>query len=80
MLRDAAAGAGAQPQGDPDQPGLEVVRRADEGRSYLFVINHSTNDVELPASGRELVTGEPVDSIARVPAGAVRVIREDRTR
>ena len=80
VLRDAAAGAGALPQGDPDQPGLEVVRRADEGRSYLFLINHSTNDVELPASGRELVTGEPVDSIARVPAGAVRVIREDRTR
>lgn len=80
VLRDAAAGAGALPQGDPDQPGLEVIRRADEGRSYLFLINHSTNDVELPASGRELVTGEPVDSIARVPAGAVRVIREDRTR
>ncbi|WP_426738972.1 beta-galactosidase [Plantibacter sp. 2H11-2] len=80
VLRDAAAGAGALPQGDPDQPGLEVVRRADEGRSYLFLINHSTNDVELPARGRELVTGEPVDSIARVPAGAVRVIREDRTR
>ncbi|WP_285042327.1 beta-galactosidase [Plantibacter sp. LMC-P-059a] len=80
VLRDAAAGAGAVPQGDERLPGLEVIRRVGEDRSYRFLINHSTHDVELPATGHELVTGEPVDSIARVPAGAVRVIREDRTR
>jgi beta-galactosidase len=80
VLRDAAAGAGAVPQGDERLPGLEVIRRVGEDRSYRFLINHSTHDVEVPATGHELVTGEPVDSIARVPAGAVRVIREDRTR
>ena len=80
VLRDAAAGAGAVPQGDEQLPGLEVIRRVGDDRSYRFLINHSTHDVELPATGHELVTGEPVDSIARVPAGAVRVIREDRTR
>ncbi|MGK9148331.1 beta-galactosidase [Plantibacter flavus] len=80
VLRDAAHAAGAQPQGDEREPGLEVIRRADADRSYRFLINHSTHDVELPATGYELVTGEPVDSIARVPAGAVRVIREDLTR
>ncbi|MFZ4895247.1 beta-galactosidase [Plantibacter sp. Mn2098] len=80
VLRDAARGAGAVPQGDERHPGLEVIRRADDERSYLFLINHSTQDVELPATGHELVTGAPVDSIATVPAGAVRVIREDLSR
>jgi len=95
VLRDAAAEASARPQGDERQPGLEVIRRATAGqaadgntaaaagdtpRSYLFLINHSAHDVETPARGLDLVTGDTVDNIARVPAGAVRVIREDPAR
>ncbi|TFC46376.1 beta-galactosidase [Cryobacterium shii] len=62
----------------PESPGtIEVVRRAGAAATYLFIINHGEDDIDLPASGRELVTGEPVNRIVRVPAGAVRVIRED---
>ncbi|HSP76554.1 MAG TPA: beta-galactosidase trimerization domain-containing protein, partial [Cryobacterium sp.] len=56
---------------------IEVVRRVGATNSYLFIINHGPDDVELPANGHELVTDEPVGRIMRVPAGAVRVIRED---
>lgn len=76
-LRKATADSGASAQGDENMPGLEVVRRADDDRSYLFLINHSNTDVEAPARGHDLITGERVDSIARIPAGAVRVIREE---
>ncbi len=57
---------------------VEVVRRSDTDgtRSFLFVINHSAESAELPAAGRELVTGEAVDGLLTVPAGAVRIIQE----
>ncbi|MGK5682817.1 beta-galactosidase [Actinoplanes sp. URMC 104] len=59
-----------------DAPGTqkdtEVVRRG----PYVFVINHGAKDVEHPATGEELVTGQPVTGSVLVPAGAVRVIRE----
>ena len=62
----------------PESAGtIEVVRRVNATNSYLFIINHGHDDVELPVSGHELVTDEPVGRIVRVPAGAVRVIRED---
>ena len=62
----------------PESAGtIEVVRRVKSTSSYLFIINHGHGDVELPACGHELVTDAPVGRIVRVPAGAVRVIRED---
>jgi beta-galactosidase len=48
-----------------------------EGRSFLFVINNSNDEVVIPAVGHELVTREDVAQYARVPAGAARVIREE---
>ena len=61
-------------------PGVEAVLRRGPDADYLFLINHSAHDVETPARGLDLVTGDTVDNIARVPAGAVRVIREDPAR
>ena len=62
----------------PESTGtIEVVRRVKSTSSYLFIINHGHGDVELPARGHELVTDAAVGRIVRVPAGAVRVIRED---
>ncbi|MGC5171522.1 beta-galactosidase [Microbacterium sp. DT81.1] len=57
--------------------GLDIVRRVGDGRSYRFLINHGTEDVLLNARGLDLVTGEAATGTVRVPAGAVRVIRED---
>ena len=53
-----------------------VRRRAEDGRSWLFVINHTDGLGMVPASGVELITGEPVDGRAVVGPGEFAVIRE----
>lgn len=59
--------------------GVEVTRRtADDGRSWLFVLNHSDVEVRVPATGRELVTGVDGAGELTVAAGAVAVVRETR--
>lgn len=59
---------------------VDVVRRTGDGRSYRFVLNHGGDDVLLNARGLDLVTGQNVTGTLRVPAGAVRVIREEADR
>jgi len=41
------------------------------------VINHGETDVHVDSDGVDLVTGTPVAGRATVPAGAVRIIREE---
>lgn len=62
----------------PDLPaGVEVTRRrAQNGRSWLFVLNHSDTDVTLPVSGQELIEATTAHGELLVQAGAVAVIRE----
>lgn len=76
LVRTVARGAGVTALGPESDGSVEVVRRADATRSYLFVINHGGHDIDLPGSGHEIVTGEPVARTLRVPAGTVRVLRE----
>lgn len=79
-LRDLVARvlAGAGVAGDPvASADVEVVRRIGDDRSYRFVVNHGAADVLVDASGTELVTGDRVEGTMTVPAGAVRVIREE---
>ncbi len=62
----------------PESDGtVEVVRRASATASYLFIINHGSTGLTMPAAGHEIITGETIGRVVRVPAGAVRVIRED---
>ncbi|PRY65041.1 beta-galactosidase [Glaciihabitans tibetensis] len=77
LLRDVSGDSGVTALGPESDGSVEVIRRAAPDRSYLFVINHGAVDVELAARGHELVTDTRVDQIIRVPAGAVRVLRED---
>jgi beta-galactosidase len=77
VLRSAVLGAGVSPTGPEGDGSVEVVRRTGDGRSYLFVINHAHRDLEHPATGHELVTDRPVAGHVHVPAGSVRVVRED---
>ena len=77
LMREAVRGAGVEPAGPESDGCLEVVRRSDDQRSYVFVINHGKTDIEYAATGRDLVTGEVVRGRARVPAGGVRVLREE---
>ena len=70
------ADAGAE-RSEGAQPDVDVVRRAADDRSYRFIINHGSQDVLLNARGQDLVTGDTASGTIHVPAGAVRVIRED---
>lgn len=68
------AEAGLVPhEGVPE--GVELVRRVGDSASYLIAINHTDRDVELTASGKELLTGAPCHGVLPVPAGEVRVLR-----
>jgi beta-galactosidase len=80
LLARVLAEAGVEPaffdDGGPAlPPGIEVVRRSGDGRSFTFVINHTAEAVELPLPGAELLTGIAVTQTLTVPAGAVRVVR-----
>ncbi|WP_435206491.1 beta-galactosidase [Micromonospora sp. bgisy143] len=59
--------------------GVEVVRRRDGERSWLFAINHTDTEVRVTASGTELLTGTRCTGELTVPAGEVAVVREDRS-
>ncbi|GAB3956820.1 hypothetical protein GCM10027614_70370 [Micromonospora vulcania] len=58
--------------------GVEVVRRRDGERSWLFAINHTEAEVRLAVTGTELLTGARSAGELTVPAGEVAVVREDR--
>jgi beta-galactosidase len=58
--------------------GVEAVRRRQpDGRAYLFLINHTDTDVEVPGSGAELLTSKLVTGSVTVPARGVAVLREE---
>ena len=59
--------------------GVDVIRRRGDDRSYRFVINNTDQSVEIDAVGEDLVTGSRIAGTVVVPAGGVRVIREQPT-
>ncbi|MBQ3359329.1 MAG: Beta-galactosidase C-terminal domain, partial [Microbacterium sp.] len=69
-----AAGIAAAPGAGPD---VDVVRRVGADAAYRFVINHGADPVEVAVTGTELLTGSAATGIITVPAGAVRIIKED---
>ena len=44
--------------------------------AWLFVLNHTDEQVQVPARGTDLVTGAAVDGAVRVAPGGVAVVRE----
>jgi beta-galactosidase len=76
LLERVLDDAGLRPT-RPPRPGVELVRRAGDGRSYLFVINHTEEDVAVPTAGRNLLTGTAHRPDVQVPAGGVAVVREE---
>ncbi|MDG6101896.1 beta-galactosidase [Dactylosporangium aurantiacum] len=74
LLATVCAEAGVTaPVPDPP-PGLEVVRRsAPDGAAYLFLLNHSGEEVGLDLAGTDLLTGAHHDAV-RVPGGGVVVL------
>jgi beta-galactosidase len=76
VLARASAEAGIAERSLPRD--VEVVERVGEHGRYLFVINHTDGDVEVPAHGEELLTGARADGVLAVPAGVVRVVRSPK--
>ncbi|HEU4404381.1 MAG TPA: beta-galactosidase [Polyangiaceae bacterium] len=60
----------------PAPPGVELVRRRGEGRSFLFAINHGADPASIVARGHDLVADAPVDGALVLAPGAVAVVRE----
>jgi beta-galactosidase len=77
ILRRAMRDAGVTASGPENDGSVEVVHRSGRGRRYIFVINHGHKDAEHPATGRDLVTGDRVDGVLRVPAGSVGIVRQE---
>ena len=57
---------------DGARTGVEVVRRDD----CLFVLNRTADPVTVPATGTELMSGEPCNGTVTVAPGAAAVVRE----
>lgn len=78
-LTDAlVAEAGIQPAVESLPAGVEVVRRhGNGGDSFLFVLNHTADNVIVPGRGIDLLTGVAHDGKVEVPAFAVGVLREE---
>ena len=77
LIAAALAAAGLAPEIPGLPPGVEAVRRrAADGRSWLFLLNHTTEPATVPASGVDLLTGAEVTRSVKVPPGGVAVIRD----
>ena len=65
------AGVAPEPAGLP--AGVEAVRRhAEDGRSWLFLLNHGDQPARITAAGHDLLTGAPAgpDGVHLPPGGA----------
>lgn len=74
LLDAVLAEAGVRAEPSP-APGVEVVTRRGDDADFRFVINHTDDEVTVPAAGTDLLTGDDVRDGARVRPGGVAVLR-----
>ena len=59
------------------RPGVEAVRRtAPDGRSWIFVVNHTEAEATLSVTGHDLIAHQETHGELVVAAGGVAVVRE----
>jgi beta-galactosidase len=75
LVAQVCAAAGVAPVLEVPS-GVEVVRRENDDRSYLFVLNHLGHDVDIMVSGHDIGKDEAVSGDVTVRAGGFTVIRE----
>lgn len=77
LVGEIAAAAGIEPTVSGLHRDVEALRRfAEDGTTYLFVLNHSDRDQVVRVSGRELLRGTEADGAFTVHAGAAAVFQE----
>lgn len=72
LFHEVYADAGITASSHPE--GLEVVTRRSPDAVYRVAINHRAEDVAIPATGVELLSGSRIDGFFTIPAGGVAVI------
>ncbi len=76
LLSQVTEAAGVRPTVEAPA-GVEAVRRRHpDGRTYLFLINHTDDDVTISVEGKDLLTGRTIASPLRLPAGDVAVLQQ----
>ena len=55
---------------------VEITRRSDETRTWLFAINHGSADAVVTVDGVDLLTGAATEGTLTVASGGVAVVRE----
>ncbi|HIZ36552.1 MAG TPA: beta-galactosidase [Candidatus Ruania gallistercoris] len=76
LLEELLAEAGVQPVAQVPR-GVEVTRRvAEDGTGFLFLLNHTAEQVQVEAKGTDLVAGSEVRGQITIAAGAVAVVQE----
>jgi len=61
----------------PPAAGLEAARRRSaDGRSWVFLVNHGEEPLEVPVTGLDLVSSRRSDGQLRLAAGGVAVVEE----
>jgi beta-galactosidase len=62
----------------PPAVGLEASRRRSaDGRSWVFLVNHGDQPLEVSVSGVDLVSSRRADGLLHLDAGDVAVVREE---
>ena len=62
----------------PPAADLEAARRrAPDGRSWVFLVNHGDEPLDVPVAGLDLVSARRTDGLLRLAAGSVAVVEED---
>jgi beta-galactosidase len=80
LLQRVCQEAGVKPTADVP-PGVDAVRRKTEDASFLFLLNHNQEAVEiqLPSLGRDLLTGTKHDSKLILDPLEVTILQEITT-
>ncbi|MFC7455583.1 beta-galactosidase [Brachybacterium sp. GCM10030267] len=77
LVAEIVAAAGVEPSVAGLHRDVEAVRRfAEDGTTYLFVLNHSDRDQVVQVSGYEMLSATDVEGAVTVHAGAAAVVRE----
>ncbi|MGN6605729.1 MAG: beta-galactosidase [Jatrophihabitans sp.] len=78
LVDDLLTAAGVEPVVAGLPRGVEAVRRVGGDGAWLFLVNHTGDEVSVAADGTEVFTGRQVDGALALPAGGAAVVHSTR--